>query len=92
MQFNIWVSEHCPELLEGIRHWILSLVREHPQQQTGETNQAVAMATADVSKHRVAECQETSYFIAQPFSLQPPSPMCYQLPSISLEGEEQPTQ
>ena len=56
MQFDVWVSEHCPELLEGIRHWILSLLREHPQQQTGETNQAVAMATADVSKHRVAEC------------------------------------
>ena len=49
MQFDVWVSEHCPELLEGIRHWILSLLREHPQQQTGETNQAVAMATADVS-------------------------------------------
>ena len=75
MQFNVWVSEHCPELLEGIRHWILSLLREHPQQQTGESNQAVAMATADVSKHRVAECQETHCS-----TILPPAPVPHVLP------------
>jgi len=46
MQFAVWVSHHCPQLLEGIRHWVLSLLHE---EKMGESEQAAAAGTADVS-------------------------------------------
>ena len=28
-QFAVWVSSHCPRLLEGVQHWMLSLLHGH---------------------------------------------------------------